>query len=225
MRRLSIALLAALCSLAAQAAHITDKLVVGLYKDATLKGEPAQLLTSGTPVEILERAKDVVQVRLADDARGWVEAGYVTDEKPARMMLLEAQAEIRQLKSQLEGQGSDGAAAAAATADLPSVRQVKLQEQLDQANAQIAELRQAGEQLQQAKRQIAQLQLDKERLDQARKLLGVAAPDESAGHATSGSFTRFLPWIAGALALVIGFGAGIAFIDYRIRKRYGGFRI
>ena len=49
----------------------------------------------------------------------------------------------------------------------------------------------------------------------------------TAGVASSppGFLRRYRGWIIGGGALLLGFGAGIAFIDYRIRKRYGGFRI
>ena len=40
-----------------------------------------------------------------------------------------------------------------------------------------------------------------------------------------GFLQRYRSWIVGVVALVLGFAAGIAVIDYRIRKRYGGFRI
>jgi hypothetical protein len=43
--------------------------------------------------------------------------------------------------------------------------------------------------------------------------------------ATQGPITRYRTWIVGLAALLVGFGAGVAVIDYRIRRRYGGFRI
>lgn len=229
MKRLAPVALCLLFAFAAQAAHITDKLVVGLYADGSLQGEPSQLLTSGTPVEVLERGKGAVQVRLADDSRGWVEAGYVTEEKPARMMLLEAQAEIRQLKKQLANAGVGDQEAPAPESSLPSVREERLKDQLAQAGQRIAELQQAGEALAEAQRRIAALEQEKARLDRARELLGVAGPEpasaEAADGPAAGQIGPYLPWIGGGLALLIGFGAGVGFIDYRIRKRYGGFRI
>ena len=37
--------------------------------------------------------------------------------------------------------------------------------------------------------------------------------------------SRYWIWIALPVVLVVGFAAGVGFVDYRIRKRYGGFRI
>jgi len=50
--------------------------------------------------------------------------------------------------------------------------------------------------------------------------LGQIESDEERGF-----LDQYLIWIIGLGATVLGFGMGVALIDYRIRKRYGGFRI
>lgn len=208
-----------LCVSVAQAAHITDQLVVGLYSKPDLKGKPLQLLTTGMPVEVLKRSKGVLQVRLADDTKGWVEANYVSDDKPARMMLLEAQAELRRLKAQA---GRDGKPVAGD--DLPTVAQAKLQSELEAAHKRIAQLEKGQAELLAAR--IAQKDLEdlRERVAQAAALLGQAKTESPAAAETQG-YARYTPFIVAVVAVLIGFAAGVGFIDYRIRKRYGGFRI
>jgi hypothetical protein len=56
---------------------------------------------SGTPVEMLEQNQGMCQVRLGDGDEGWLECRYLTDEKPARVMLLEAQAEKSRLRERI----------------------------------------------------------------------------------------------------------------------------
>ena len=82
-------------------AHITDQLVVGVYDrpDASLK--PVQALTSGAPVEVLKTRGEYSLVRLSDNSKGWVETRYLSDETPARAMLLALQAEKHALKQEL----------------------------------------------------------------------------------------------------------------------------
>ena len=47
-----------------------------------------------------------------------------------------------------------------------------------------------------------------------------------AGRATEqGLISRYRTWIIGVAAAVLGMGLGVALMDYRIRKRYSGFRI
>jgi hypothetical protein len=84
----------------AHAAFITDKMAVGLYASAGDK-EPVKVLTSGTPLEILNRAGPLCRVRTGVGDTGWLECRYVTDDTPARTMLVEAQARNGELSERL----------------------------------------------------------------------------------------------------------------------------
>lgn len=207
-----------LCIGAAQAAHITDQLVVGLYANEALEGEPIQVLTTGTPLDVLQRGKGVMQVRLADDTQGWVEAGYVTEDKPARMMLLEAQAEIRRLKAQ----GAEGKPVLD-DASLPTIDLAKVQAELKAANKRIAMLEKDQAELLAARIAQAELEDLRDRVAEAAALL--ATDKTTLSKQAEGEWQSYLPFAIAVLAVLIGFAAGMAFIDYRIRKRYGGFRI
>lgn len=219
---------------AAMAAHITDKLVVGIYAQPLAEGQPLQLLSSGTPLEVLQRKQGFVEVRLADGQRGWVEARYVTDEKPAKAMLLETQLQLRTLNSELQalkaGTGATPPAegAPAPNGQAPSAREAELEHALAAAESRIGELEKKA--LAQSRASAAQSELDslREQVDKAARILADAqglrlSPVESG--AEKGPLERYANWIIGLVALVLGFGLGIALIDYRIRKRYGGFRI
>ncbi|MCB1722924.1 MAG: SH3 domain-containing protein [Chromatiaceae bacterium] len=217
---------------AASAAHITDKLVVGVYPKPNAEGNPLRLIASGTPLDVLGGDGDFAEVRLADDTRGWVERRYVTEEKPANAMLLETQAKLRQMGLELAAlrasrAESDGAAPA--PSDLPpSAREAQLQQTLDEAEQHIAELQ--GKLQQQAMDADLQQRLEMlqhsartavEQLAAAQGLTlqqAVPQPDQA-------FFDRYQSWIIGGGALLLGFAGGIAFVDFRIRKRYGGFRI
>ena len=227
MNRLLILLLC-LCG-ATHAEHISDELVVGLYGQPALEGEPLQLLTSGTPVEVLERDKGVIKVRLADDTQGWVEAGYVTDDKPAAMQLLEAQAELRRLK-RLLGDVSGAGAGEGVAPELASERETRLEEQLQQARERIERLEAGQADLLAARMAQQKLEALRARVDEAVQLLGGAATAEAVAHTTgstggNGVLDRYLAWIVGGVMALVGFAAGVGVIDYRIRRRYGGFRI
>jgi len=203
-----------------KAAHITDKLVVGLYPDQKLDGEPGQLLTSGTPVEVLKRAKGAVRVRLADDTYGWLEARYVSEEKPAAMKLLEVQAELRTLKARVEA----GEPASVATPDQPnpSAERIHAGLALNEARTRIAELEQQLIDSPQLKAALAERDALQQRLEQVRDIVGHADPSaEASGESL---WDRYLPWVAAVVMAVVGFAAGVGFIDHRIRRRYGGLR-
>ena len=85
-----------------QAAYITDKLVAGLYKENKVSDKPLKALSSGTPLEVIERKNGFIKVRTSDGTIGWVEATYLTDEKPAKALLLDTQARVSTLQKQLD---------------------------------------------------------------------------------------------------------------------------
>jgi len=100
MLRILIALLLTVTS-TVQAAHITDKLLVGLYDKPDSATPPAKILPSGTPLEVLGKKGDFSQVRLGDGTKGWIKKDYISNEKPARTMLLELQAKASTLQKKL----------------------------------------------------------------------------------------------------------------------------
>ena len=154
-----------------QAAYITDKLVAGLYEEAKVSDKPLKALPSGTPLEVVSRSNGFVKVRTPDGIDGWVEAAYLTDEKPARTMLLDAQAKLSILQKQLEQAkgrlaNTADADAASATADADAAAGNDLQNRLAQARGQVSqleiqlqaaklELKNARQQLQQSQQQHA----------------------------------------------------------------------
>lgn len=215
----------------AGAAHITDKLVVGVYAEPNSDGEPLRLISSGTPLEVLGQKAEFSEVRLADETRGWVEKQYITEEKPANAMLLETQAKLRQMGLELaalrakSGTGDDAPAVPSLP---PSAREAQLQQALDEAEQYVAELQGRVQQLQvdaDSQQRLASLQSTvRDAVEELAATQGLTVHD--AGDAVAeGGFERYGPWLVGGFALLLGFAAGVAFIDYRIRKRYGGFRI
>ena len=221
MRRL-LPLLMLLALAPAWAAHITDRLAVGLYETPELKGKPQRLLTTGTPLEVLERKGEAVRVRLGDGSSGWVEARYVTEEKPAAAALLEARAEIRRLKERLAASGEGKAA----PRPLPSAEQARLGLELGRARARIAELEEKLAEL--SRLQDAQAELERLRATQAqiRRLLGVSEA-EAAGRTppAAGPWRSPWTWLGLIAALAAGVSLGAWWMQQRVRRRFGGLRI
>ena len=219
-----------------QGAHVTDKLVVGVYSEPNAEGTPLRLIASGTPLEVIKKGQGFSEVRLADDTRGWVESSYITEEKPAKAMLLETQAKLRQMgmelaglreKAAAEGGATAGTTASAASSAAPTAREAQLRKSLQQAEQRIADLEQELAEVPRDQAARAELETLRVRTAEALRLLADAQGLQlSAGVAPPPGFLqRYRGWVIGGGALLLGFGAGIAFIDYRIRKRYGGFRI
>lgn len=85
----------------AAAAYITDKLMVGVQQQPGANGGPARLVQGGTPVEVIGRSAEHLEVRLPDGATGWVETRFVTDDRPTSFLLVEAQAGKAALEREL----------------------------------------------------------------------------------------------------------------------------
>ena len=227
------ALLVLLMAGAVDGAHITDKLVVGVYAGPNTDGMPLRLIASGTPLEVLKTEQGFSEVRLADETRGWVESTYITEEKPAKAMLLETQAKLRQMGVELAGLREKVAGDAAATAAAPPImpptaREAQLRQSLQQAQQRVAELEQQLAEVPRDRDARAELEALRARTAEALRLLADAHGlrlSATEAPSSAGFLQRYRAWIVGVVALVLGFAAGIAVVDYRIRKRYGGFRI
>lgn len=218
-----------LCS----AAHITDKLVVGVYEQAAATGTPLRLIASGTPLDVIRRNDGFSKVRLADGTEGFVESDYITEEKPAKAILLETQAKLRQQGIELAGLreklgGQDNAAVTTPAERPPSAPEAKLRQSLGNAEARIAELEAELGDRPQDPRVVAQRDELRERANKALQLLAGAPGVQlhaAAEQEEQGLLKGYGAWIFALLALGLGFVAGMKYVDYRIRKRYGGFRI
>jgi len=129
MLRLVIVLLFAIGS--AQAAYITDKLLVGFYAKPDASIQPTKVLPSSTPMEVLGKKNAFSKVRLGDGKEGWVKTIYISNEKPARAMLLELQAKsstiqnkLRQAEKALKAAKAEKAAPATNSANSAKLQQV-----------------------------------------------------------------------------------------------------
>lgn len=203
----------------AQAAHITDKLLAGLYEKPASGQQPVQLLASGTPVEVLEEKGGYQRVRLADGTQGWVNGSYITDQKPAQAKLLEAKAQIAGLEEEL--------AEAVARACVPEEATTASGADARDQGASQATPAQAGEEVVVAapavtdcgpvEDELADVQT---RMQAAARLLGgpLLAP---ASRAPPAGWVSYWPWVVAALALVTGFTLGMLLIQHRVSKRFG----
>lgn len=74
-----------------QQRYVSDKLVLNVYVAADQSGGRVATIQTGDSVEELERAGNMVHVRLEDGREGWVGANYLTGDPPAVVRLRELQ--------------------------------------------------------------------------------------------------------------------------------------
>ena len=81
--------------------YVTDKVLVGVYEQATTESNLIKALPTGTPIEVLERDGEYAKVRSPDGTTGWVENSYLIDRKPAQLVVLDLTDQQKQLNEQL----------------------------------------------------------------------------------------------------------------------------
>ncbi len=181
-------------ALTAQTAYVTDNLRLGLHQAEDTSDRPFQTLESGQELEILSRSRLYARVRLPDGTEGWVKAGYLVDDKPAKLVVEQTREELARVQKELTDTREAFSGSAGRIAELE--RQTSEQSaELGEVRAELSELR-----------------------------------EENDGFRSRMSLYQFsLPWPmvlgAAAVALVLGFVGGMWWIDWRSRRRHGGFRI
>ena len=113
-------LLAANASAQQNTAYVTDVLRLGLHAAADTSDRAFRSLESGQAMQIIERNRNYARVRLPDGTEGWVKAGFLVDEKPARLIVAEVQAQSDALRAELDGVRTEFSGSAGRIASLES---------------------------------------------------------------------------------------------------------
>ena len=85
----------------ATTAYVTDVLRLNVYATPDFSGNPTRTLMSGDAFEVLLRERLATEIRLPDGTTGFVRSAYIVDEKPARLIVAETQAEVDRLSAEL----------------------------------------------------------------------------------------------------------------------------
>ena len=149
----ALALLVLLPAVAmAETAYVTDTLQLGLHRAADTSDRPFRSLDSGQELEVLSRTTYYANVRLPDGTEGYVKAGFLVSDKPARLIVAETMAERDRIAAELE-ETKRAFAAPAATIDALRQEAADLTARLDQSEAQLAEVTDENEGLRQRQSQ------------------------------------------------------------------------
>ena len=131
---------------AAETAYVTDTLQLGLHQAADTSDRPFRNLDSGQAVEILSRTTYYAHVELPDGTRGYVKAGFLVGDKPAKLIVEETIAERDRLARELED-AREAFAAPAATIDALRQETGELQAKLTTSEGRVTELQEDNDSL------------------------------------------------------------------------------
>jgi SH3 domain protein len=164
---------------AAKTFYVTDRVLLGIYKEKSQDSEVIKVLPSATPLEILERDNTFARVRTPDGIEGWVDAAYLISDKPAQLKVLEitdkhrqavsaleaSEAKITALEAEVKKQQAEGAPAAASSDDSAELKKLTSSNQaLEKTNKELQDkLAKLGDDLDAARKTAAasKTELDK----------------------------------------------------------------
>ena len=131
---------------AAETAYVTDTLQLGLHQAADTSDRPFRNLNSGQQLEVLSRTTYYAHVQLPDGTQGYVKAGFLVSDKPARLVVEETIAERDRLARELE-EARRAFASPAATIDALRQETSDLQGRLTASEERAAELQEDNDAL------------------------------------------------------------------------------
>ena len=85
----------------AETLYVTDKIHIAMRAGPGKEAAPLKTLASGTALEVLVKEGSQIQVRDPEKIEGWVDAGYLIPEPPARGQVEKLQAQLQQLQAAL----------------------------------------------------------------------------------------------------------------------------
>ena len=239
---IGVVLTVVLCSTAslANSAYITDKISVDIRSDKSVKGERIKSLPSGTSVDVLARENNYAKVRTRDNVEGWVEAKYLTNEKPTQIEYLQLAVKYKEAQAKIEDYQTrllqmQELRKEAKTADWLRNRlnenkktEDSLNQDLKYKDIEIAELK------------ISVANLEEQLINTKAELNNILATNGAVSHQVSttsdtaeqtlystNSSVSFYTWLVLSLAvtLIIGILMGFVLIDYKVCRKQGDARL
>ena len=253
--------------LTAQAAFITDKIMVEVHTERFGQGSVLKKLSSGASVEVLMTDGKYTRIRTPDNITGWVDSTFLTNEKPTQLEYLEllatskaTEAKLRAAEEKLAGGTSADSSDTSNVDEIERLKKqaadarwmkVEMMKARDRAQQAEARLKADGKKTDGNKQALENLRTKNQELEQrlAAAMLVNKEQEATLQEATSteisadapmplptlatdtssndGSWNVNMEWFFGSLftALLVGFVAGITWLDKRSRQRHGGFRI
>lgn len=205
----------------AETVYVIDRLLAGIHGDKALNSEILKVVPSGTALDLISRNGEFVEVRTPDGTAGWMDSGYVMTTRPAQLVVLELEARHKETSSELAEAREEVTALRTALADWEPAETAKTPPAASEA---LSEMQRLAEEVQRLKQELelaAAMPPVKATEDSANP--APPAPRESPGFHLFGA--KQWSYLLGGALLLLAFTLGAYVVDFRLRKRYGGFRI
>lgn len=243
-----ISLLVVALAASAETVYVTDRFEIGVHENTNLDSVIVAVIPSGTPLTVIDKDGEFVEVTTPDGIKGWVDARYVVTNAPGTAVVDEydaklkqavrslgdARAEVEVLRQRVSELQRDAATAAKPGLTSPGIAKPALLEtrekaaKLEEVNRELGALSEENRELKSriAELEAARVATEKSLADSA--IAGADVKQNSIWHGPiSDEAQSWTPWqwlLFGSI-LLLAFAAGGYAVDWESRRRHGGFRI
>jgi SH3 domain protein len=232
-------------SASAETVYVSGRFEIGVHDDIKFDSVILAVIASGTPLTVIARNGDFVQVGTPDGTTGWVDARYIVSERPGVALrdgqddelrkvmrsLGDARADVEVLRQRITELRRDVATAAQDAPDIAESNSLADNED----SAKLKEAQRALENLAEENREL------KTRLTDLQASRGVPAnlPADSEAKKRPGPLDSIMRgplsnetqswtpwrWLLFGSILLLSFATGGYMVDWESRRRHGGFRV
>ncbi len=229
----------------AETVYVSDRFEIGVHDSANLDTVILAVIASGTPLTVVTRDGEFVQISTPDGITGWVDARYIVSERPsvnvrdeqdaklkeAQRTVGDARAEVEVLRQRISELQRDAATAAH---NSPAIaKPISLAPNED--SAKLKDAQQALEDLKDENRELktnitdlqASYQASEKMVAESEAKIEEGALEDLIRGPVNSEVKNWTPWqwlMFGSI-LLLSFAAGGYMVDWESRRRHGGFRI
>ena len=232
-------------SVNAETVYVSDRFEIGVHDSSKLDSVILAVIASGTPLTVVTRDGEFVQISTPDGITGWVDARYIVSERPsltvrdeqdaklkqAQRTLGDARAELEVLRQRIDELMRDAATAAH---NSPAIAK-PISPAPKEDSAKLKDARRALEDLKDENRELKTTIADLQASYEASEKMAAESKANNDGGALDDlmrgpvnsevkNWTTW-QWLMFGSILLLSFAAGGYMVDWQSRRRHGGFRI
>jgi len=229
----------------AETVYVSDRFEIGVHDSANLDTVILAVIASGTPLTVVTRDGEFVQISTPDGITGWVDARYIVSERPsvnvrdeqdaklkeAQRTVGDARAEVEVLRLRISELQRDAATAAH---NSPAIAK-PISPAPNEDSAKLKDAQQALEDLKDENRELktnitdlqASYQASEKMVAESEAKIEEGALEDLIRGPVNSEVKNWTPWqwlMFGSI-LLLSFAAGGYMVDWESRRRHGGFRI
>lgn len=230
----------------ARSAYITDQFSIDLYAQQSLSGPIETQVVSGSRVTVLEEKDKAFKIKTEGGQQGWILADFIVTESPAQIRLDELKSSLKEKEQEIASLQADTEKLTKKAKDVDWLKaelrktRKKANDLQNKLNRLSSNQKEEGQQFETIKAAFTEAQNELNTLKVAHEDLQkrffativIQEQEEKRQAQFDPPFFNWeqgipLPWFLGVVVLfmILGVLAGVALMERKLRKRFGGVRV